>query len=296
VSTDDSRAIAVAAGTTVLALTERGGAPAARNAGAKAAASPWLLIVDTDCYVDAPGFAKAVGALERPSDTAGLMAVFSRTAPPGPFAGFYKNYFRHLEIASMRNPPPTFTSSCFLIRRDAYLAVGGFDERFGTLPTEDAEFNARFSRAGYVMRYLVEFAFTHDKPMSLARLLREDRQRGTMITLNMSGRLGEANRGWTVAEQAVWGLEIASGTVALALPVALVVGAPAPLTITALALVTFVTILRAKLVAAWRDRGAVFAVRLFAYRALEMAAAAAGILTAVGTMVRSGLRPIIKAR
>ena len=74
----------------------------------------------------------------------GIMGVFAPTGPRKSPVASYKNMQRHYEIKAMRNPPETFTSSCFTITKEAYLKCSGFNEAFGKIPTEDNEFISDF--------------------------------------------------------------------------------------------------------------------------------------------------------
>lgn len=293
-SADGTRATAVAAGARVVHFTEPVGAPRVRNAGGAAANSRWLLFVDSDCYVTPGGFLEAVRLLQANDRLAGVMGVFATVAPSGPFAGGYKNYFRHLEIAAMRNPPPSFTSSCFLIEREAFLRVGGFNEAYGRVPTEDNELYFRLVKDGCVIPYLVAFEFVHDKPMGLWRLFTEDATRAAAIIVNLLGCLGEPGRGWSPGEKTTLALEVFGGILAAALPVALVLwfagvgGAGALVLAGAGGCVILAGLLGDKLRRAWRDRGLWFAARLYLYRVVEMVAAAVGIVTGLGRAARRG--------
>jgi GT2 family glycosyltransferase len=286
-STDGSPELAAQhPGVTVLSTAARSGPGGARNAGAAKASKPILLFVDSDCYVSPGGFTAALTLLLERPELAGVMGVFSRATPAGPFAGGYKNYYRHLEIRAMPNPPPVFTSSCFLIRRDAYRAVGGFNEAFGTTPTEDNEFYFRLVRQGLTVPYLVGFSFVHDKPMTAGDLFRDDMRRARAIVLNRLGRLGEPGRTWSRGAKLRWIGEFAAGNIAVLAPVLLApallgAGGVAPAVAWLAAVFAFALLIAPKLLFALRDRGPWFALRLFAYRLLETVAAAAGSASAV---------------
>lgn len=297
-STDETAEIACRNGAEVIALAEQSGPSRARNAGARAAETPWLLVVDADCYLHADGFAQAAELLEREPDLDGVMGVFEPDVPSGPLAGKFKNFFRHYEITGMDNPPHIFTSSAFLIRKQAYENAGGFNEAFGTAGTEDNEFYFRFLAAGHRLKYLPEFQFTHDKPMGLWRLLREDCDRARSIILNMRGRLGTPRKSFARGEKAVWAIEILSGWGLVAgLPIwlgALFFGPPAAAVAAGLWILAgcVLTLMNGRTVRAAAARhGMFFAGVLVWYRALEMMAATCGIAAALCSRQKLSTEP-----
>jgi MoaA/NifB/PqqE/SkfB family radical SAM enzyme len=224
----------------------------------------------------------------------GLMGLRSRHTPSGPFAGKYKNYMHNLEFRSWGNPPPGFNSSCFLIRRAAYQEIGGFDESFGKIPTEDNEFYFRLLDHGHVMPLSEAFSFVHDKPLTLPKLFRDDRLRATAIIQNMRGKLGSPGRTWSAAEKLGWGIEVLSGSAVVLLPPGAIIAGLYLLTFGgmemarefaivflvawACSLAVFGGYLGKKLAFTVGERGLLFGAGLFFYRAIEMVAASVGML------------------
>ena len=137
--------------------TERG-LPRARNLGARHARGAVLLYCDDD-VVPSSGLARA--HLEAYHDprvgmVAGRILLPGQPVDPSPNDarvlpnGRYVNNFSstvpgYVEAAHGCN---------FSCRREAFLAVGGFDERFtGNAYWEDTDFSFRVRRAGYLIRY-----------------------------------------------------------------------------------------------------------------------------------------------
>lgn len=299
-STDDTAEIVRAHSEVhLVGLRENRGAAGARNEGARLVQTPWLLMVDADCYVGCEGFAQAVELLRSEPDLDGVMGVFEPDAPSGPWAGRYKNFYRHCEICSMDNPPHIFTSSCFLIRTAAYQAIGGFDDAFGRIPTEDNEFYFRLIQAGYRMKYVREFSFVHDKPMGVFRLFREDAERAEAIVQNLRGRLGATRQGFARGERLRALVELASGLGTLAGPPALLVGlcvgGAVAATFAAVFLIASLVfcLMNAKILGrSFRLHGFLFTVGVVWYRAVEMSAAVLGIARAMfGSPPRKGALP-----
>ncbi|MAF95307.1 MAG: hypothetical protein CMM60_06090 [Rhodospirillaceae bacterium] len=281
-------------GVTVIELAENQGACRSRNEGAKQAETDLLLFLDSDCYLSSEAFQGALRKMTEDASICGLMGLRSRHTPRGPFAGKYKNYMHNLEFLSWGNPPPGINSSCFLIRRAAFLEIGGFDESFGHIPTEDNEFYFRLLDHGHTMPYSEAFSFIHDKPLSLPKLFRDDRLRAAAIIQNRRGKLGTPGRTWSVAELLGWGIEVLSGATIVLLPLAaIVVGLYLMafdgmdllrelvvlfLVVWACSLAVFGIYLGKKLAFAIRERGLLFGAGLFFFRAIEMVAASVGML------------------
>lgn len=266
----------------------------ARNVGARIADTELLLMIDSDCYIDPDTFHTAYARLASTQRLAGIMGVPVRETPPGPFAGVFKNYWYHLEFKEWGDPPRTLYGSLFLIRRDAYLSVGGFDESFGRIPCEDAEFYFRLVQAGHVFERRMDFLFIHHKSMTLRQLIHTSFERSVSIIQNLRGKLGQQGVPWKLHEKVRWAIEIGCGTagvvglpVAAAAALGLAAGASHGLIVMLAAiavgswlacLLLFFVCIHAKLVFAFKDKGLVFATRAFIYRMLEMPAVALGIV------------------
>jgi GT2 family glycosyltransferase len=293
-STDDSVAVARRfSAVTSVPLTANRGPGNARNVGAAMADTDLLLMIDSDCYVDPHGFRRAYERIAAEPGLAGIMGVPVRDTPPGPFPGKFKNYWYHLEFDAWGDPPRTLYGSLFLMRRDAYQSVGGFDASFGRTPCEDAEFYFRLVQAGHRFERRMDFTFVHDKTMTLRQLLRTSFERSVSIIQNMGGKLGKAGDPWRLREKAAWAAEIGAGSAAVGLPplaaIALAGGATslaAALGAAALAnSLIFFACVRDKIVFALRDKGLGFAAKAFACRMLEMPPVALGIVW--GTLSRA---------
>ena len=121
-STDRTAEIASREGAKVVAVAHRQIA-ATRNSGARAAAGDQLIFVDADTRVSGAAVAAAAAALDSGAVGGGAAIVFDGRVPLWtrlllPFVVFA---FRRARLAG---------GSFFFCRRDAFEAVGGFDERY----------------------------------------------------------------------------------------------------------------------------------------------------------------------
>ncbi|GAA4949574.1 hypothetical protein HD597_002407 [Nonomuraea thailandensis] len=119
------------------------GPAAARNAGWRAADTPWVVFLDDD-VVPAPGWAEAVwkDLVDLPDDVAGSQG---RIVVPLPAGRRPTDGERH--TAGLADA--LWVTADMAYRRAALEAAGGFDERFPRAYREDADLALRVTRAGH---------------------------------------------------------------------------------------------------------------------------------------------------
>jgi glycosyltransferase involved in cell wall biosynthesis len=129
-------------------LRRPGGISFARQLGSEAASSEWLIFTDADVEFP-PGYFDTL-CLKGDCD-----ALYGPKLSQAEYSGYY-----HLIALGQRlchwSGIPAATGSNMCIRRDALLAVGGFDT---DLPcNEDSEVVWRLKRNGYNVKYAAELA------------------------------------------------------------------------------------------------------------------------------------------
>jgi len=174
-STDDGPRRCREAGFTVLPSGGRHGPAFCRNLGARAAKGATLLFVDSDVVIhdDVPELVERVLAAR-----ADVVAVFGayddRPAAPGIVSRF-RNLLHHYVHVTHRGEASTFWAGCGAVRREAFLAIGGFDARHYTEPSvEDIELGYRLRRAGGTILLVPQIQGAHLKRWTLPGMIRTD--------------------------------------------------------------------------------------------------------------------------
>jgi len=182
--TDDPWHLAKLCGARVLILPVTGGPARARNLGARTAQGDILFFVDADVTIHPDAIGQVVAAFsteQTPSGSASttrdLAAVFGSydDAPAAPdFLSQYKNLFHHYVHQTAREEASTFWGACGAIRRDVFLSIGGFDERYRRPSIEDIELGYRLKRAGHRICLHKSLQVKHLKHWGVVSLLKAD--------------------------------------------------------------------------------------------------------------------------
>jgi N-acetylglucosaminyl-diphospho-decaprenol L-rhamnosyltransferase len=175
--------LATEAGGRVLRTGENLGYGGGANAGARGATQPWLVVANPDVvwepgsldrllaaaerYPRAGAFGPALlnedgsvypSARELPSLTQGVgHALFGKVWPGNPWTQAYQ---RRQETAGQERPAGWLSGACLLLRREAFEAVGGFDESYFMF-FEDVDLGERLARAGWANVYVPSARVVH---------------------------------------------------------------------------------------------------------------------------------------
>jgi hypothetical protein len=191
-SSDDSAALAVRAGATVVRLPTRRGPAAARNLGAQAARTNLVFFLDADVAVHPETLGLALARFEADPRLTALFGSYDDSPAAGGIVSQYRNLLHHFVHQQGRfqkgiRPAHTFWTGCGVIRRDVFLEFGGFDPRLYPRPAiEDIELGYRLTRAGHRIVLARDVLATHLKRWTLIEMLRTDIfRRGVPWTLLM---------------------------------------------------------------------------------------------------------------
>lgn len=189
-------------GDEVLVITEPGGTSPARlrNVGAMQAAGDVVTFVDSDIVVHADALERLRAAFDEDPE---LVAAFGSydDSPPGGTVAMFRNLLHHYVHRSAPGPATTFWAGLGAVRRDTFLAAGGFDDRRYPRPMlEDVELGLRLTDDGERIMLMPEVTGTHLKTWSLRQMARTDvRDRGvpwTRLLLERRRVPAVLNLGW----------------------------------------------------------------------------------------------------
>ncbi len=171
---DDSRALAESFGATVIVQETTQGPARARNLGAQQARGDLLFFVDADVAVPPAAIATIVGVFESAPELAALIGSYD-DAPAAPnFLSQYKNLLHHYVHQTGSEAAWTFWGACGAIRRDVFLELGGFDERYREPSIEDIELGYRLVARGYRIRLHKALQVQHLKRWNARSLIATD--------------------------------------------------------------------------------------------------------------------------
>lgn len=172
-STDGSPEIAETNGARVIRNERNEGYGRANNIGVRAAETELVLIVNPDVILD-PGAATALVDAAARYPEAGMLAprlvepdgrVFFQ--PRSLLAAYLKNPSGVLRLPEGDCSAPFLSGACFLVRRDVFMKVGGFDEAI-FLFYEDDDLCRRMTDAGYSLIHVDGATARHGRGRSSA--------------------------------------------------------------------------------------------------------------------------------
>jgi len=174
-STDATADLAASLGARVLRVAAGPVGPAAaRNRGGNAARSEILVFLDADVAVHPEALALIEGRLSAHRDVAALFGSYDDDPPAAGLASRYKNLVHHHTHQASRREASTFWAGCGAIRRDVFLACGGFDEAYRAPSIEDIELGLRLRAGGHRIWSCPDVQATHLKRWTLTNLILTD--------------------------------------------------------------------------------------------------------------------------
>ena len=150
------------------------GPAVARNRGARKASGDLLVFVDADVVVHPDTLTKFESLFGGSPDLVAAFGSYDDQPAAPSNVSRYKNLLHHYVHQHGGREAETFWAGCGAIRREQFLAVGGFSESYGRPSIEDIELGARLRSAGHRIALCPDIQCTHLKRWTLKSLLRTD--------------------------------------------------------------------------------------------------------------------------
>jgi glycosyltransferase involved in cell wall biosynthesis len=198
---DDSWQVAADWGAKVIRVKDKGGPAQARNLGAVAAGGDVLFFVDADVAIAPDTINRVRLAFAEDSSLAALIGSYDDAPGASNFLSQYKNLLHHYTHQNANEDAFTFWGACGAIRRDIFLAMGGFDESYRRPCVEDIELGYRLKAAGYKIWLNKALQVKHLKRWGIVSLVKADvRDRAlpwTQLILRKGEMAADLNLGWS---------------------------------------------------------------------------------------------------
>lgn len=152
-----------------------GGPARARNRGVARVKGKYLVFIDADVVVHRDTLSKFAEVFCADSTIDAVVGSYDETPAEPSFFSQYKNLFHHYVHQINAGQVSTFWSGCGAMRRDLFLAFGGFDEeRYRRPAIEDIELGTWVSAAGFQIVLAPQVKATHLKRWTLWSILKTD--------------------------------------------------------------------------------------------------------------------------
>ncbi|MEQ1573010.1 MAG: glycosyltransferase [Vicinamibacterales bacterium] len=146
---DDPRQVVREAGGRLLAIEGPRGPAVARNRGVDIASGDLVVFVDTDVIAGEQAFERMVQALAAEPSASAVFGAYDEDPADPAFLSQCRNLGHCFVHQRSSREAVTFWAGLGAIRRDAFQAVGGYDERFRRPSVEDIDLGYRINQAGY---------------------------------------------------------------------------------------------------------------------------------------------------
>ena len=148
-STDDTARVAEDLGARVVRLPQQAGPARARNVGVTHVDADVVIFIDSDCIAALDVLDRVRDAFEADPHLVSLTGSYDDAPSEPGFFSQYMNLRHHITHHRADRENATFWAGCGAVRRETFLAIGGFDEvRFPRPQIEDVELGYRMRQNG----------------------------------------------------------------------------------------------------------------------------------------------------
>ncbi len=199
-STDASPEIAAKLGAKVIPTGGRVGPGAARNLAARMIEGAGLWFVDADVVVHDDAIAYIKQGFASPEVVAVFGSYDDQPAAQN-FLSQYKNLVHHFYHSRGRSEASTFWAGCGVVKKLAFLEVGGFDiEKYQRPSIEDIELGYRLREAGGRIMLIPGLKSTHLKVWRFVNLIHTEvfcrAIPWSRLMLEHTGMVDDLNASW----------------------------------------------------------------------------------------------------
>ena len=198
---DDCRPVVGKHRTRLLEIPGPSGPAVARNRGAALASGNALVFVDADVEISGDAVSRLVDALNGEPRVTAVFGAYDESPAEPNFVSQYKNLAHSFIHQSSRQEACSFWAGLGAVRREAFHAVGGFDERYTRPCIEDIDLGYRLSAQGHRILLEPSIRGCHLKRWDFLSLVKTDiRDRAipwTQLILRSSPPQNDLNLRWT---------------------------------------------------------------------------------------------------
>ncbi len=175
-STDDTARLASTLADRVLSTTNGPCGPGtARNVGASAARGDVVVFIDADVLVAPTVLSQFAEIFAGQPDVAAAFGAYDQQPGHESFLSQYRNLLHHYVHTESAGDATTFWAGCGAVRRDIFLAVGGFDaQRYPRPQIEDIELGYRLHDRGHRILLAPQVQGKHLKRWTFVNMVRTD--------------------------------------------------------------------------------------------------------------------------
>ncbi len=174
-STDGSANLAHELEVKVISNGRSKGPAGARNEGATHARGDILLFIDADITVRDSTLSDVLTTFEQEPDLIALFGSYDTNPACPNFLSQYKNLMHHFVHQISRENNSSFWAGCGAIRKNVFLALGGFNEKqYPNASIEDIELGLRLSKERHLIKLMKSLQVKHHKKWTPLNLLKAD--------------------------------------------------------------------------------------------------------------------------
>ena len=173
-STDDTAQVAADAGAKVLSTGGRRGPAYARNLGVKDASSSIVFFVDADVCVHHDTVSRVAARFAANPELDALIGSYDDAPACPDLLSQYRNLMHCYTHQVAARKASTFWSGCGAVKRDLFLAAGGFDASYRKPAIEDIELGYRMAASGAHIELDPAIQCKHLKRWTLPNIVRTD--------------------------------------------------------------------------------------------------------------------------